>query len=86
MMIQYQEGKAQRKGDRTLKIQAQRERAGIFSQMHKKKGMFVIPNAWDAASAYIFEREGFEAVATTSARNSLFSRILRRPGDNYRRS
>ena len=50
-----------------MKIQAQRERAGIFSQMHKKKGMFVIPNAWDAASAYIFEREGFEAVATTSA-------------------
>ena len=29
--------------------------------------MFVIPNAWDVASAYIYEKQGFSAVATTSA-------------------
>ena len=29
--------------------------------------MFVLPNAWDAGSAYIFEKQGFQAVATSSA-------------------
>jgi len=28
---------------------------------------FILPNAWDAASARIFERAGFAAIATTSA-------------------
>ena len=45
----------------------QRERAKIFSNMHKERKMFVLPNAWDAGSAVVFERAGFAAVATSSA-------------------
>ncbi len=33
----------------------QKEKARIFSTMHKEDKMFVLPNAWDAGSAYIFE-------------------------------
>ena len=46
---------------------AQREKAKAFLRMHQTEGMCVIPNAWDAASAYIYEKAGFAAVATTSA-------------------
>jgi len=35
--------------------------------LHKTPPIFVIPNAWDAASARVFEAEGFPAIATTSA-------------------
>src|SRR5262249_5994325 len=35
--------------------------------LHKTPPIFVVPNAWDAASARLFEAEGFPAVATTSA-------------------
>jgi 2-methylisocitrate lyase-like PEP mutase family enzyme len=35
--------------------------------LHRTPPIFVIPNAWDAASARLFEAEGFPAVATTSA-------------------
>src|SRR5436190_16198727 len=35
--------------------------------LHKTPPIFVIPNAWDAASARIFEAEGFPAIATSSA-------------------
>jgi 2-methylisocitrate lyase-like PEP mutase family enzyme len=42
--------------------QAERLRA-----LHRGPHIFVVPNAWDAASARIFEAEGFPAIATTSA-------------------
>src|SRR2546425_5316688 len=42
--------------------QAERLRA-----LHRAPPIFVIPNAWDAASARLFEAEGFPAIATTSA-------------------
>lgn len=29
--------------------------------------MLIFPNAWDVGSAYIFEKQGFPAVATSSA-------------------
>ncbi|MGL6202259.1 MAG: isocitrate lyase/PEP mutase family protein [Lachnospiraceae bacterium] len=45
----------------------QREKARIFSAMHKENRMFVLPNAWDVGSAYVFEKQGFKAVATSSA-------------------
>ena len=45
---------------------AQRERAERFMRMHYD-GMFVLPNAWDAGSALVFEKQGFQAVATSSA-------------------
>ena len=45
----------------------QRERAKIFSNMHRERKMFVLPNAWNAGSAVVFERCGFPAIATSSA-------------------
>lgn len=45
----------------------QKEKARIFSGMHKENKMFVLPNAWDVGSAYVFEKQGFKAVATSSA-------------------
>jgi 2-methylisocitrate lyase-like PEP mutase family enzyme len=38
-----------------------------FQQLHKRPGIFVIPNPWDAGSARILTALGFEALATTSA-------------------
>lgn len=38
-----------------------------FRQLHKRPGLFVIPNPWDAGSARILTALGFEALATTSA-------------------
>jgi 2-methylisocitrate lyase-like PEP mutase family enzyme len=38
-----------------------------FRELHKGPGILVLPNAWDAASARIFEKAGFPAIATTSA-------------------
>lgn len=45
----------------------QKQQAKFFKSLHQKCNMFVIPNAWSVGSAYIFEKEGFEAVATSSA-------------------
>jgi 2-methylisocitrate lyase-like PEP mutase family enzyme len=43
----------------------QEEKARMFSALHVNT--FVLPNAWDVASARIFEEEKFQAVGTTSA-------------------
>jgi 2-methylisocitrate lyase-like PEP mutase family enzyme len=43
----------------------QQTRAEAFHQMHT--GMVVLVNAWDAASARLFEEAGSPAIATTSA-------------------
>jgi 2-methylisocitrate lyase-like PEP mutase family enzyme len=45
----------------------QRRKAERFRELHHGARMLVLPNAWDAASAKVFERAGFDAVATTSA-------------------
>jgi len=45
----------------------QKEKAEAFRRMHNRTRILVLPNAWDAASARIFEDAGFSAVATTSA-------------------
>lgn len=50
-----------------MAIQDQRAKAEAFRQMHDRSRILVLPNAWDAASARIFEDAGFNAVATTSA-------------------
>ena len=44
----------------------QLEKAIHFRQLHRG-GILVLPNAWDVASARIFEDAGFPAIATTSA-------------------
>jgi 2-methylisocitrate lyase-like PEP mutase family enzyme len=45
---------------------AQLRRAELFRKMHDRSSVLVLPNAWDAASAKLFERAGFAAIATTS--------------------
>ena len=42
-------------------------RAELFRSLHQQKGLFVVPNPWDAGSARILETLGFKALATTSA-------------------
>ena len=42
------------------------EKAIEFRQRHRA-GVLLLPNAWDVASARIFEEAGFPAIATTSA-------------------
>jgi 2-methylisocitrate lyase-like PEP mutase family enzyme len=43
----------------------QARRAELFHGMHRGK-LLLLPNAWDATSARIFEAAGFAAIATTS--------------------
>jgi len=47
--------------------QMQIDLAENFQNMHKEKNILVLPNAWDAGSAVMFEKEGFNAIGTTSA-------------------
>jgi 2-methylisocitrate lyase-like PEP mutase family enzyme len=46
---------------------AQAARADAFRALHARRGIFAIPNPWDAGSARMLETLGFEALATTSA-------------------
>ena len=45
----------------------QRERAQRFLRLHDGPDVLVVGSAWDPGSAVLFEREGFEAIATSSA-------------------
>jgi 2-methylisocitrate lyase-like PEP mutase family enzyme len=45
----------------------QRQKAETFRKMHDRCRILVLPNAWDVASAKIFEATGFRAIATTSS-------------------
>jgi len=45
----------------------QRQKAEAFRAMHDRSRILVLPNAWDVASAKIFEAAGFRAIATTSS-------------------
>lgn len=38
-----------------------------FRALHERPGAFIMPNAWDAASAALLAREGFEALGSSSA-------------------
>lgn len=42
-------------------------KARILLDLHHGEKILVLPNAWDAGSARIFEKAGFPAIATTSA-------------------
>jgi len=44
-----------------------RDKAEQLRALHLDKPILVLPNAWDAATARVFEHAGFAAVATTSA-------------------
>jgi len=43
------------------------KKADAVRGMHERSRILVLPNAWDAMSARIFEAAGFKAIATTSA-------------------
>src|SRR6266436_116999 len=45
----------------------QADKAVQFRQQHRGPSVLVLPNAWDVASARVFEEAGFPAIATTSA-------------------
>jgi 2-methylisocitrate lyase-like PEP mutase family enzyme len=50
-----------------LNIEEQKSKAIVFRTMHRGPKILLLPNAWDVASARIFEEAGFGAIATTSA-------------------
>jgi 2-methylisocitrate lyase-like PEP mutase family enzyme len=50
-----------------MSMQTQARKADAFRALHAREGAFIIPNPWDAGTARILERLGFEALATTSA-------------------
>jgi 2-methylisocitrate lyase-like PEP mutase family enzyme len=43
------------------------QRIAALRELHRGPRILVLPNAWDVASARIFEKAGFPAIATTSA-------------------
>jgi 2-methylisocitrate lyase-like PEP mutase family enzyme len=38
-----------------------------FKQLHHKPGLFILPNAWNAKSALLFQQENYPAAGTSSA-------------------
>jgi len=48
-------------------IEDQNTKATTLRAMHRGPKLLLLPNAWDVASARIFEESGFGAIATTSA-------------------
>lgn len=45
----------------------QREKAELLLRLQQRGSSLLLPNAWDAASARLFEEAGFSALGTTSA-------------------
>ena len=43
------------------------DKAARFAQLHRGPAIFVMPNPWDAGSALLLAKLGFEALATSSA-------------------
>src|SRR5256885_160942 len=56
-----------RRAVRILAPVSLREKAELLRSLHAGPHILVLPNAWDVASARIFEDAGARAVATTSA-------------------
>src|ERR1700722_3812073 len=48
-------------------MSSQKQKAEDFRRMHQAPPILVLPNAWDVASARIFESVGARAIATSSA-------------------
>lgn len=46
--------------------ETQVRRAEALRQMHDRRNILLLPNAWDAGSARLFATHGFRAIATTS--------------------
>jgi 2-methylisocitrate lyase-like PEP mutase family enzyme len=45
----------------------QQTKAAIFRALHQAPPILILPNAWDVASAKLYELAGFKAIGTTSA-------------------
>jgi 2-methylisocitrate lyase-like PEP mutase family enzyme len=50
-----------------IDIQRQESQAQKLRSLHHNRKILLLPNAWDVASARVFEEAGFDAIATTSA-------------------
>jgi 2-methylisocitrate lyase-like PEP mutase family enzyme len=48
-------------------MSTQKEKGARFRALHQRDRAFIIPNPWDAGTARLLARMGFEALATTSA-------------------
>ncbi|MGS1015781.1 isocitrate lyase/PEP mutase family protein [Allosphingosinicella humi] len=48
-------------------LATQAELYARFRALHERAGAFIMPNAWDGASAVLLKRAGFEALGTSSA-------------------
>ena len=44
----------------------QQDRYARFRALHERPGAFIMPNAWDGASAVLLKRAGFEALGSSS--------------------
>jgi 2-methylisocitrate lyase-like PEP mutase family enzyme len=44
----------------------QTEKGRLFRELHKRPGLLLLPNPWDAGTAKLLQSLGFEALATTS--------------------
>src|SRR6266567_870094 len=51
----------------SVNVESQSAQANAFRAMHRDPKILVLPNAWDVASARIFEEAGVAAIATSSA-------------------
>lgn len=49
-----------------MDIDAQVAKAQAFRKLHNRSRLFLLPNAWDAVTARLFEQMEFPAIATTS--------------------
>jgi 2-methylisocitrate lyase-like PEP mutase family enzyme len=50
-----------------MDITTQAKKAEALRKLHAGPRVLVLPNAWDAASAYVLQELGYPAIATTSA-------------------
>jgi 2-methylisocitrate lyase-like PEP mutase family enzyme len=49
-----------------MTMRSQADKGRVFRALHERRGIFVMPNPWDAGTAKLFASLGFEALATTS--------------------
>src|SRR6187399_549369 len=54
------------KTPKVSKFMTQNEKALRFQEMHKRPGVLLLPNPWDAGSSRVLAGLGFEALATSS--------------------
>ncbi|MBM3645061.1 MAG: isocitrate lyase/phosphoenolpyruvate mutase family protein [Alphaproteobacteria bacterium] len=59
---------------------SQVDKARAFQELHRRPGVLLLPNPWDAGTARLLQSLGFEALATTSL--GLSNTLGRRDGSN----